>query len=157
METFRHILDLPDPRETLTRSSTTVLGLDNKRGQQELRPRGSSDMLPLNPILKDAFQKFEQDFLASNLPECKYIKPTALTAKYYKVGQLCFEDKLQELSAKSAFLLNPLGLLWTRFPYKFLKKLNTKLSRISLPSILQLLSQRLLLPVTQLCRSVSTV
>ena len=67
VETFRQILDLPDPRETLPRSSTTVLGLDDEKGQQELRPRGPSAMLPLNPILKDAFEKFEQDFLASNL------------------------------------------------------------------------------------------
>ena len=28
-------------------------------------------MLLLNPILKDAFEKFEQDFLASNLPVAK--------------------------------------------------------------------------------------
>ena len=55
-------------------------------------------MLPLNPILKDAFEKFEQDFLASNLPDVRYIKPPASTAKYYKVGQPCFEDKLQELN-----------------------------------------------------------
>ena len=73
VETFRQILDLPDPRETLPRSSTTMLGLNEEKGQQELRPRGPSAMLPLNPILKDAFEKFEQDFLASNLPECKYI------------------------------------------------------------------------------------
>ena len=59
-------------------------------------------MLPLNPILKDAFEKFEQDFLASNLPEGKYIKPPASTTKYYKVGQPCFEDKLQELHTDSA-------------------------------------------------------
>ena len=26
-------------------------------------------MLPLSPYLKDAFEKFEKDFLASNLPE----------------------------------------------------------------------------------------
>ena len=59
VETFRHILDLPDPRETLPRSSTTVLGLDDEKGQlQELRPRGPSAMLPLNSILKDAFEKF---------------------------------------------------------------------------------------------------
>ena len=77
VETFRQILDLPDPRETLPRSSTTVLGLDDEKGQQELRPRGPSAMLPLNPILKDAFEKFEQDFLASNLPEGKYITPPA--------------------------------------------------------------------------------
>ena len=102
VETFRQILDLPDPWETLPRSSTTVLGLDDEKGQHELRPRGPSAMLPLNPILKDAFEKFEQDFLASNLPEGKYIEPPASTAKYYKVGQPCFEDKLQELNTDFA-------------------------------------------------------
>ena len=44
-------------------------------------------MLPLSPYLKDAFEKFEQDFLASNIPEGKYIKPPASTANWYKVGQ----------------------------------------------------------------------
>ena len=34
-------------------------------------------MLPLNPILKDAFEKFEQDFLASNLPQGKNLIPPA--------------------------------------------------------------------------------
>ena len=82
VETFRHILDLPEPRETMPRSSTTVLGLGDEKGQQELRPRGPLAMLPLSPYLKDAFQKFEQDFLASTLPEGKYIKSPALTAKY---------------------------------------------------------------------------
>ena len=53
VETFRQILDLPDPRETLPRSSTTVLGLDDEKGQQELRPSGPSAMLSLNPILKE--------------------------------------------------------------------------------------------------------
>ena len=77
VETFNQILDLPDPRETLPRSCTTVLGLDNEKGQQELRPRGPPAMLPLNPILKDAFEKIEQDFLASNLGEGKCIKPLA--------------------------------------------------------------------------------
>ena len=36
VETLRHILDLS--RETLPRSSTTVLGLDDEKGQQELWP-----------------------------------------------------------------------------------------------------------------------
>ena len=57
------------------------MGLDDIKGQQELRPRGPLAMLPLSPYLKDAFDKFEQDFQASNLPESKYIKPTASTAK----------------------------------------------------------------------------
>ena len=64
VESFKHILDLPDPRETMPRSSTSVLGLDDKKGQQELRPRG----------------------------------PSPSTAKWYKVGQPCFEDKMQELN-----------------------------------------------------------
>ena len=50
VETFRQILDLPDPREIFLRSSTTVLGLDDEKGQQKLRPRGLSAMLPLNFI-----------------------------------------------------------------------------------------------------------
>ena len=52
IETFRHVLHLPDPRETMPRSSTSVLGLDDVKGQQELRPRGPSAMLPLSPYLK---------------------------------------------------------------------------------------------------------
>ena len=71
VETFRHILELPDRRETLPRSSSTVRGQVDEKGQQQLRPRGPSAMLSLNPILKDAFDKFEHDFLASNLPEGK--------------------------------------------------------------------------------------
>ena len=86
VETFRQIIEFPDPRETLPRFSTTVLGLDDNKGQQELRPRGPSAMLPLKAILKDAFEKFEQYFWASSLPDCKYIEPPASTAKYYKVG-----------------------------------------------------------------------
>ena len=59
----------------MPRSSTTVLGLDDEKGQQELRPRGPSAMLHLSRYLKDAFEKFEQGFLASNLPEgCFYSK-----------------------------------------------------------------------------------
>ena len=66
----------------MPRSPTTVQGLDDEKCLQELRPRGPSAMLPLSPFLKDAFEKFEQDFLASNLPKGKYIKPPASTAKW---------------------------------------------------------------------------
>ena len=126
VENFTQILELPDPRETLPRSSTTVLGLDDEKGQQELRPRGSSAMLPLNPILKDAFEKFKQDFLASNLPDGKYINPPASTAKYYKVGQPCFEDKLQELNtdfAKICISPKPSGAPMGKVPLQVLKEL----------------------------------
>ena len=110
----------------MPRSSTTVLGLDDEKGQQELRPRGPSAMLPLNPCLKYAFGKFEQDFLASNLPEGKYINPPASTVKYYKVGQPCFEDKLQELNtdfAKICISPKPSEAPMGKVPLQVLKEL----------------------------------
>ena len=67
--------------ESLPRSSTTVMGFDDGKGRQELRPRGPSSMLSLNSIIKDAFDKFEQDFQAANLPAVKYIKAPPSTAK----------------------------------------------------------------------------
>ena len=137
-----------------------MLGLDDEKGQQELRPTGPSAMLPVSPYLKNAFEKFEQDFLASNLPEGKYIKPPASTAKLYKVGQPCFEDKLQELNsdfAKIGFSPKPSGAPMGKIPLKFLRNLSTKLGRISLPSTLWLPLQRLLPLVTLLWRSVRTV
>ena len=116
VDTFRRILKLPDPRDSLPRSSTIVMVLDDEKGRQELRPRGPSSMLPLNSIITDSFDKFDQDFQAANLPEGKYIKAPPSTAKWYKVGQPCYEDKLQELNTdkilpRSVFLLNPLGPL----------------------------------------------
>ena len=59
----------------MPRSSTSVMGLDDEKGRQELRPRGPFSMLPLSSVIKDAFDKFEHDFQAANLPEGKYIKP----------------------------------------------------------------------------------
>ena len=55
-------------------------------------------MLPHSSVIKDAFDKFEHDFQAANLPEGKYIKPPPSTAKWYKVGQPCYEEKIQELN-----------------------------------------------------------
>ena len=83
-------------------------------------------MLLLNPILKDAFEKFEQDFLASNLPQGKFIEPPAWTVKYCKVGQPCFEDKLQELNtdfAKICISPKPSGAPMGKVPLQVLKEL----------------------------------
>ena len=44
--------------------------------------------------LEDAFDKFEHDFQAANLPGGKYIKPPPSTRKWYKVGQPCYEEKI---------------------------------------------------------------
>ena len=129
------------------------MGLDDEKGRQELGPRGPSSMLPLSSVIKDAFDKFEHDFQAANLPEGKYIKPPPSTAKWYKVGQPSYEEKIQELNK----LQNPLGLLWARFPYQFLRNWNTKLGKIFPHSILLLPLLRLLPPAMPLLRSVNIV
>ena len=98
VDTFRRILSLPDPRESMPRSSTSVLGLDDEKGRQELRPRGPSSILPLSSVIKDAFDKFQHDFKAANLSEGKHVKPPPSTSKWYKVGQPTFQDKIQELN-----------------------------------------------------------
>ena len=77
----------------MPRSLTSVMGVDDKKGQRELKPRGPSSILPLSSVIKDAFDKFEHDFQAANLPEGKYIKPLPSTAKWYKVAQPCYEER----------------------------------------------------------------
>ena len=83
-------------------------------------------MLPLSPYLKDTLEKLEQDFLASNLPEGKYIK-TPASAKWYKVRQPCFEDKLQEFNsvfAKICISPDPFGQnLMGKVPLQVLQEL----------------------------------
>ena len=126
VDTFRRILSLPDPRESMPRSSTSVMGLEEKKGRQELRPRVPSSMLPLSSVIKDAFDKFEHDFQAANLPEGKYIKPPPSTAKWYKVGQPCYEEKIQELNtdfAKICITPKPPGAPMGKIPLPILKEL----------------------------------
>ena len=159
VETFMQILELPDARETLPRSSTTVLGLDDEKGQQELRPRGPSAMLPLNPILKDAFEKFEQDFWPLIYLRVNILNPRLQQPNTTRWDNLVLKTNFRssiQILPRSVFLLSPLGPLWAKFPYKFARNLNTKLGRISLPSNSELLSLGLPLLVTLLWRSVST-
>ena len=126
VDTFRCILSLPDPRESMPKSSTSVMGLDDGKGRQEVRPRGPSSMLPLSSVIKDAFDKFEHDFEAANLPEGKYIKPPPYTTKWYKVGQPCYEEKIQELNtdfAKICITPKPPGAPMGKVPLPILKEL----------------------------------
>ena len=126
VDTFRRILSLPDPRESMPRSSTSVLGLDDEKGRQELRPRGPSSILPLSSVIKDAFDKFQHDFKAANLSEGKYVKPPLSTSKWYKVGQPTFQDKIQELNtdfAKICITPRPSGAPVARVPLPVLKEL----------------------------------
>ena len=109
----------------MPRSSSSVLGLDDEKGQQ-LSPRGLSSMLPLSSHIKDAVGEFEHDFLASNLPESKYIKPPPSTAKWYKVGHPCYEDKIQELNTdflKICISPKPSGAPMGKVPLLILKEL----------------------------------
>ena len=126
VDTFRRILSLPDPRESMPRSSTSVMGLDDEKGRQELRPRGPSSILPLSSVIKDAFDKFQHDFKAADLPEGKYVKPPPSTSKWYRVGQPCFQDKIQELNtdfAKICITPKPSGAPMGKAPLPVLKEL----------------------------------
>ena len=83
-------------------------------------------MLPLSSVIKNAFDKFEHDFQATNLPEGKYIKPPPSTAKWYKVGQPCYEEKIQELNTDFAKICNnpnPPGDPIGKVPLPILKEL----------------------------------
>ena len=102
IDTFRQILKLSDPRDNMPMSSTRMWSLNDVASQQELRPKGPSAMLPVSPQLKEALDKFEQDFQAATLPEVKFIKPPPSTSKWYKLSQPCFEDKMQELNTDFA-------------------------------------------------------
>ena len=83
-------------------------------------------MLPLSSVIKDAFDKFEHDFQATNLPEGRYTKPPPSTIKWYKVGQPCYEKKIHELNtdfAKICITPKPTGAPMGKVPYKILKEL----------------------------------
>ena len=80
-------------------------------------------MLPLSSLIKDAFDKFEHDFKAANLPEGK---PPPSTAKWYKVRQPCYEDKIQELNtdfAKIFITPKTSGAPMGKVPLSILKEL----------------------------------
>ena len=112
VDTFRRILSLPDPWESMPRSSTSVLG--------------PSSILPLSSVIKDAFDKFQHDFKAANLSEGKYVKPPPSTSKWYRVGQPCFQDKIQELNTdftKICITPKPSGAPVAKVPLPVLKEL----------------------------------
>ena len=104
-------------------------------------------MLPLNSIIKNAFDKFDQDFQTANLPEGKYIQSPPSTVKWYQLGQSCYEDKIQELNtdfAKICISPKSSGLLWSRFLFQFLNNWNIRQDRIFPLSILPHCIQSLL-------------
>ena len=98
IELFRQVLNIPDPRDSMPVPSASVWGLNKVAQQRVLRPKGPSAMLPVSPTLKEALDRFEQDFKAANPPEESFIKPPPSTAKRYKLGNSCLEEKMQELN-----------------------------------------------------------
>ena len=126
VDTFRRILKLPDPRDSVPRPATAIIGIDDEVAVQELRPTGPSAMLPLNSGIRDAFDKFNNDLMAANLAEGKYPKPPPSTSKWYKVGQPCFSEKLQDLNADFAKICispKPSGAPLGKVPLSVLKDL----------------------------------
>ena len=55
VETFRQILDLPDSRETLPGSSTTVLGLDNEERPTRAEAKRPFCYVPFKPYSQRCF------------------------------------------------------------------------------------------------------
>ena len=81
---------------------------------------------PLSSVIKDAFDKFEHDFKAASLPEGKFIKPPPATTKWYKVGQPCYEEIMQELNtdfSKICITPKPSGAPMGKVPVPILKEL----------------------------------
>ena len=92
VDTFTRILSFPDPRESMPRSSTSVMGLDDEKGHQEL----GQEALPL------CFSSAQlSKMLLINLSRpliCLRVSTSNLllfsTSKWYKVGQPCYEEKI---------------------------------------------------------------
>ena len=87
-------------------------------------------MLPPISHIKDAF---EHGFSASNLHEGKYLKPPPSTVKWYKVGQPCYEDKIQELNTdflKICIYPKPSGAPMGKVPLPVLKELEHQAGHI---------------------------
>ena len=161
VDTFRRVLKLPYPRDSLPRSSTAVMGLDDEKGRQELRPRGPSSMLPLNSIIKDALINLTKIFKQQIYLRVNTLKLLLPLHQVVQGGTTLFRrqdtrTKIQTLP-RSVFLLSPLGPLWARFPYQFSKNWNTRRDKISPRLTLLPPLPSLLLPAIPLWKSASIV
>ena len=88
-----HILLFPDPGKLCLGPLLPCWSWVTKRptGAQAKRPFSYAT---LSPYLKDIFEKFEQDSLASNLPEGKFINPYFNSKLLQGETTLFFEDNL---------------------------------------------------------------
>ena len=129
VDTFRRILKLPNPRDSLPRSSTAVMGLDDEKGRQIYPKVNISELL--HPLPSGT----RWDNLVTRI-RCK--------------------NSIQTLP-RSVFLLSPLGPLWARFPCQFSRNWNIRLDRTYPPSTSLPPLPRLLRPVTPLWKSANIV
>ena len=117
VELFRHILDHPDPREPIPRSSTSLLGLGDQKGQQELRPRGPSTMLPLSLKIRQITLKTWSEKLWQVLRSALHSSPEAVLPFHESKKGLAdwfvtfFNDKIAKIinsfSSSDSFTLPP--------------------------------------------------
>ena len=83
-------------------------------------------MLPLNPILKDAFEKFEQDFLASIYLNVNILNPLLQQQNITRWDNLVLKTNFQELStdfAKICISPKPSEAPMGKVPLQVLKEL----------------------------------
>ena len=121
VDTFRRILSLPDPRESMPRSSTSVMGLDDEKGHQELRPRGPSSMLPLSSVIKDTFDKFEHDLNISRLNTFVHVEKFKMETPESIRTSLMPGEWVSSIDLSNAYLhilIHPNSRKYLRFCYR---------------------------------------
>ena len=108
-ETFRQVLNISDPRFCMPVSSASVMGLKAVGHKQEPRPKGPSTFLTANNPLKEALEKFEQDFKIANLPEGKFCQTSPSFRKVVQMVGSCFEEKMKDLIQILLISASPMG------------------------------------------------
>ena len=81
VETFRHILDLPDPREICLGLPLRFWAWMTKKTDRSLGQE-APQLCSLSALISKMLLINLRDFLASNLTEGKYIKPPSSTANW---------------------------------------------------------------------------
>ena len=79
--------------------------------RKPIKSVGLEALLLCSPSAQLSKNSVEHDFQVANLPEGKYIKPPS-TAKWYKLGQPCYVDKIQELNMDFAKICITPKILW---------------------------------------------
>ena len=79
MDLIRHVLKLPDPRGDIPVLETRGFGLSQASLEEECCPKGPSCFLPMNKVLLNTVEKYDKDFMETNLSKGKFVKPPLKT------------------------------------------------------------------------------